>query len=592
MKPLIPGSAQPPLPPGRFIVEEDPDTEAVPLDVLFVGGGPAGLAGAIRLAQLAARDRAEGGPLADLEIGVLEKSGELGEHCLSGAVVNPEAFRTLFPDLDEAALPLRGRVAGDRVLLLTQRGRIRLPTPPSMRNHGHHVASICEIVRWLGGKAEELGVNVFTGFPADALLVRGGQVLGVRTTPAGLDREGNPAGGYMPATDLSARATVLAEGTRGPLSQAWLEREGVGSANPQIFALGVKELWEVARPPDAVTHTMGWPLPRDAFGGSFIYPMGGNLVSLGLVVGLDAPYVDLDVHALLQRFKQHPFVREILDGGELVEWGAKTIPEGGYHAIPDRLSGDGLLIAGDAAGLVDVASLKGIHYAMRSGVLAADAIGRALSDGPGEAAGPEGTDGTEGAVPAARLASYDAALRESLIQDPLYRNRNQRLAFKSGFFAGGVKAGLMQATGGTFPGARIPSEPDVWGPRHKRLGLESAYDSEHAVAKVDAVFRSGNATRDDIPSHLLPGAAAATKGAAAATEGAAAGVKAGGAAGTAVSPEMAELYASLCPAGVYERDGDRLVVNAPNCIDCKATDVLGPRWTPREGGSGPAYKRM
>ncbi len=570
VKPLIPASAQPPLPRGRLIVEEDPDPEAVPLDVLFVGGGPAGLAGAIRLAQLAARDRAEGGPLADLEIGVLEKSGELGEHCLSGAVVNPEAFHTLFPDLDETELPLRGRVAGDRVLLLTERGRIRLPTPPSMRNHGHHVASICEVVRWLGGQAEELGVNVFTGFPADALLVRGGQVVGVRTTPAGLDREGNPAGGYMPATDLSARVTVLAEGTRGPLSQAWLEREGVGSANPQIFALGVKELWEVAQPPDAVTHTMGWPLPRDAFGGSFIYPMGENLVSLGLVVGLDAPYVDLDVHALLQRFKQHPFVREILDGGELVEWGAKTIPEGGYHAIPDRLSGDGLLIAGDAAGLVDVASLKGIHYAMRSGVLAADAIGRALSDRGAGMDQSDGADGVEGAVPGGRLASYDAALRESLIQDPLYRNRNQRLAFKSGFFAGGVRAGLMQVTGGTFPGGRIPSEPDAAGPRRKRLGLESAYDGEHAVAKVDAVFRSGNATRDDVPSHLVVGAVA----------------------GTEVSPVMAELYASLCPAGVYERDGDRLVVNAPNCIDCKATDVLGPRWTPREGGSGPAYKRM
>ncbi len=568
MKPLIPASEQPPLPRGRFIIEEDPDPEAVPLDVLFVGGGPAGLAGAIRLAQLSARDRAEGGPLAGLEIGVLEKSGELGEHCLSGAVVNPEAFRTLFPGLGEADLPLRGRVAGDRVLFLSQRGKIRVPTPPSMRNHGHRVGSICEIARWLGAKAEELGVNVFTGFPAEALFMRGRHVLGVRTTPAGLDREGNPAGGYMPATDLCARATVLAEGTRGPLSQAWLEREGAGSANPQIFALGVKELWEVAQPPDAVTHTMGWPLPRDAFGGSFIYPMGENLVSLGLVVGLDAPYVDLDVHALLQRFKQHPFVREILDGGELVEWGAKTIPEGGYHAIPDRLSGDGLLIAGDAAGLVDVASLKGIHYAMRSGILAADAIGRALS------AGHDGADGAEGAVSAARLASYDAALRESLIRDPLYRNRNQRLAFKSGFFSGGVKAGIMQATGGRFPGARIPSEPDAARPRRKRLDLESVYEGEHAVAKVDAVFRSGNATRDDIPSHLVTGE------------------EEGEEAGEAVSPEMLELYESLCPAAVYERDGDRLVVNAPNCIDCKATDVLGPRWMPREGGSGPVYKRM
>ena len=548
---LVPSSAQPPLPDGRFLVEGVPGEDAVPFDVLFVGGGPAGLAGAIRLGQLAARDRERGGPLADLEIGVLEKSSELGEHCLSGAVVNPEGFRRLFPEMDEAEFPFRGPVAADRVLLLTRRGRVRLPTPPTMRNHGHHVASICEIARWLGERAEELGVNLFTGFPADALLMRGERAVGVRTTPAGLDRDGNPGGGFMPATDLSARVTVLAEGTRGPLAQAWREREGVGSANPQIFALGVKELWEVPRPPAAVTHTLGWPLPGDAFGGSFIYPMGEGLVALGLVVGLDAPYADLDVHALLQRFKEHPVVRRILDGGELVEWGAKTIPEGGYYAIPDRLSGDGLLVAGDAAGLVDVASLKGIHYAMRSGILAAEAIGRALAADDTSAAG---------------LASYEAALRESLVMDPLYRNRNQRLAFKSGFVAGGVRASLMQATGGTFPGGRIATGRDADEPRAKRLGLAGTQGGEHAVAKVDAVFRSGNATRDDIPSHLVVGAD--------------------------VSPEMADFYSSLCPAGVYERDGERLVVNAPNCVDCKATDVVGPRWTPREGGSGPAYTRM
>ncbi len=549
--PLLAASAQPPLPTDRLLLDEPADEEAVPLDVLFVGAGPAGLAGAIALAQRARRDREAGGPLADLEIGVLEKSGELGEHCLSGAVVNPEPFRTLFPDAPIEELPLREPVQRDRVLFLTERRSVRLPTPPSMRNHGHHVASICEIVRWLGEQAEALGVNVFTGFPADALLLRQGRVAGVRTAPSGLDREGRPAGGYAPPTDLTARVTVLAEGTRGPLTQAWLEREGIGRPNPQIFALGVKELWQVARPLDAVVHTLGWPLPRDAFGGSFIYPMGPDLVALGLVVGLDAPYVDLDVHALLQAFKGHPAVARILEGGELLEWGAKTIPEGGYHALPDRLSGDGLVIVGDAAGLVDVASLKGIHYAMRSGIMAAGAIYDALAAED---------------VSAARLSAYDASLRSSLEGDALYRNRNMRLAFQRGFWSGGLKAGLMQLTRGAFPGRRIASETDAAAPRTKRLALDAAYDGKRTFAKVDAVYRSGNATRDDIPPHLV--------------------------AAEDVSGAMADFYAHLCPAGVYERKGEGLVINAPNCVDCKATDVVGPRWTPREGGSGPAYNRM
>jgi len=548
---LYPAASQPPLPIDRLILDEPPDEEAVPLDVLFVGGGPAGLAGAIRLAQLAQADRAHGGPLADLEIGVLEKSSELGEHCLSGAIVNPEPFRTLFPDTSVAELPFRGPVTRDRVYFLTEHKKFRLPTPPTMQNHGNYVASICEIVKWLGERAEELGVNVFTGFPADALLRQDGKIVGVRTTPAGLDRDGNPASGFMPPTDLSARVTVLAEGTRGPLAQAWLADAEVGSANPQIFALGVKELWQGCPKLDAVTHTLGWPLPGAAFGGSFVYPMADDLIALGLVVGLDAPFADLDVHAWLQAFKRHPFISSLLDGGELVEWGGKTIPEGGFHAIPSRLTGDGLVLAGDAAGLVDVAALKGIHYAMRSGLLSAEAIGSALTADDPSAAG---------------LASYETTLRASFKGDALHRNRNMRLAFKSGFVSGGVKASLMQLTAGGFPGRRIASETDAAEPRSTRLGLDPRYDGTRALAKADAVFHSGNATRDDIPSHLLVG--------------------------EDVSPEMADLYASLCPAGVYEREGDRLVVNAPNCIDCKATDVIGPRWTPREGGSGPTYKRM
>lgn len=280
--------------------------------------------------------------------------------------------------------------------------------------------------------------------------------------------------------------------------------------------------------------------------------MGDDLASIGLVVGLDYRQSDLDVHVLLQRMKEHPLFAPYLEGGELVEWGAKTIPEGGFYSLPERLHGDGLLIVGDAAGFVDVASLKGIHYAMQSGILAACTIFEALKeDDPS----------------AARLAGYDTLIQQSFIPEDLYRTRNMRLVFKSGLVRGGLKAGLQQLTGGRLPAGRVEVEPDVDVPRvagPPASNRESAGRS--SIDKLDAVYRSGNSTRDDIPSHLLVG--------------------------EHVTGAMAEFYEHMCPAGVYERDGDGLVVNPPNCVDCKATDVLGPRWTPREGGSGPSYKRM
>jgi electron-transferring-flavoprotein dehydrogenase len=406
-------------------------------------------------------------------------------------------------------------------------------------------------VRWLGEQAEALGVNLFPGFPVEALLVDGNVVRGVRTTPTGLDRSGAPGPGYQDATDLTGRITVLAEGTRGMLTQAWREWQRVGASNPQIFALGVKEVWEVKRPLDRIVHTLGWPLPNDAFGGSFMYPLGPDQIALGLVVGLDYHDASLDVHQLLQRLKLHPLFRPHLEGGQLLEWGAKTIPEGGFYALPERRHGDGVLLVGDAAGFVDVPSLKGIHYAMQSGVFAARAAFDALK---------------AGSAAASNLAGYDRLVEGSYITTDLHRTRNMRLAFKDGFWLGGIKAGLMTLTGGRFPGGKIDLPEDAAAPRRIGPAAPFAPDGVLTFSKVDAVFKAGNATRDSIPSHLLVG--------------------------SDVSSELADFYTHMCPAGVYERAGDQLRVNAPNCVDCKATDVLGPRWTPREGGSGPKYRLM
>ena len=549
---VLPSIHQAPLPLDRLILSDKPDAEAVPMDVLFVGGGPAGLAGAIALARLIKADQEAGGDLGDVQIGVLEKAGALGEHSLSGAVVDPIAIRALFPELKDKDFPFRAPVAAERVYLLTESRALRMPTPPTMQNHGFYIASICEIVRWLGEKAEALGVNIFTGFPAASLLTEGSRVTGIRTAPSGLSRNGEPGSGYSPPTDITAQITVLAEGTRGTLSQAYLDWQKVASDNPQIFALGVKEIWETLKPLDAVVHTLGWPLPKDCFGGSFMYPLTRNLIALGVVVGLDYKRTSDDIHEMLQRMKLHPLFREILESGEMVEWGAKTIPEGGYFALPKRRHGDGVMIVGDAAGFVEVASLKGIHYAMQSGMFAARAAFDALKKKD---------------TSAATLKEYDAMVDGSFITSDLYRRRNMRLAFqKSGFYMAGFKAGLMTVSRGALFGGKIASHQDAEVARDVAPRKPFVPDGKLTFSKLDAVFKSGNATRDDIPSHLIVG--------------------------SDISPEVAEFYTHVCPAGVYERDGDRLVVSPANCVDCKATDVLGPRWRPREGGSGPNYNMM
>jgi electron-transferring-flavoprotein dehydrogenase len=548
---VLPKQFQPPLPLDRLILRDPPGPEAMELDVLIVGAGPAGLACAVELSRLVKQDQEAGGGTPELSIGVLEKADSLGEHNLSGAVVNPRAFRELFPALDIDQLPFRQPVSREAVYLLTERRAQRLPTPPTMHNSGFYTASICEIVRWLGERVEEAGVNLFPGFPVEALMVQGDTVRGARTAPSGLSREGTPGSDYTAPTDVTAKITVLAEGTRGLLSQAYAQWQKIGSPNPQLFALGVKEVWETSRPLDRVIHTLGWPLPTDAFGGSFMYPLGPNQIALGLVVGLDYHNASLDVHQLLQRMKLHPLFRPYLEGGKLLEWGAKTIPEGGYYSLPDRRSGAGVMLLGDAAGLVDVPSLKGIHYAMQSGIYAARTAFAALKADD---------------FSAESLAGYDKMVAESYIAADLYRTRNMRLAFKDGFYVGGAKAGLMTLTGGRFPGGKIAMQADAAVPRSLNGAQPFTPDGVLTFGKLDAVFKSGNATRDTIPSHLLVG--------------------------RDIGPEVAAFYSHVCPAGVYELVDGQLRVNPPNCVDCKATDVVGPRWTPREGGSGPKYRLM
>ncbi len=549
MAQFIPKDYQADLPMPHLLIEKTPEgNDVVPLDVVFVGAGPAGLAGAIELARLAKKDQAAGGPLGELQIGVLEKAAQLGGHNLSGAVINPKALRELFPELTDKDFPFRRPVTQEKVFFMSEGSALRLPTPPTMKNHGNYVASICEVVRWMGQKAEELGVNIFTSFPADAIYTNRGSVVGVRTTPAGLKRDGEPGAQFMPPTEISARVTVLSEGTRGTLTQAYLRSQNIASKYPQIYALGVKEVWKVKKAPEAIYHTLGWPLPTNAFGGSWMYPLADDLVSLGLVVGLDYHQHNLDVHRLLQKLKTHSLFQDFLKDGEIVEWGAKTIPEGGYHALPERLYGDGVLIVGDSAGLVNVPALKGIHYAMMSGIYAARSIFAALKAGD---------------VSARSLSSFDTTLRESYVVNDLFKVRNMRLAFKDGLYAGGVKSALMIASQGMFPGASDDQVEDAAEPKQIAPAADS---TKLGLSKVDAVYLSGNKTRDDIPQHLTVG--------------------------KDVSPEVAEFYSHLCPAGVYERVGDKLQINAPNCVDCKATDVLGPRWQPREGGSGPNYNLM
>ena len=348
--------------------------------------GPAGLACAIRLGQLLEESPETAARLGDVPVAVVEKGKAPGSHLLSGAVVNPRALRRLFKGrLTMDDVPSYGEVHGEAVYLLTKGAAIRIPPPPTMRNHGNWVVSVSQLGRFLAEQAEAGGAAVLPETDAQKLLVADGRVQGIRTGDKGLGRDGKPLATHEPGSDIVAKLTVLAEGTQGHLTGAAISRFGLEGEQPQIWALGVKEVWKVPRPLEHIVHTMGWPLRKSSkygeFGGSFIYPMGDDMVSLGFVAGLEYRDVEFSVHDVLQEFKTHKLVRKILRDGERIAWGAKTITEGGYHALPTRFNAPGLLLAGESAGLVNVPTLKGIHYAIESGIMAAEAAFRSLQRG-------------------------------------------------------------------------------------------------------------------------------------------------------------------------------------------------------------------
>jgi len=539
----------------------DPVDERIDVGIAIVGAGPAGLAAAIRLGQLMEEDPETAEKLGEVPVAVLEKGKAPGSHLLSGAVVNPRGLQRLFAGrtrLDE--MPLGAMVEAESVLFLTRARAFRIPTPPTMANDRNYVVSLSQLGRWLAEEAETLGATVLPETSVEKLLVDAGRVVGVRTGDRGRGRRGEQLSNFEPGSDIAARVTILAEGTQGHLTGAALSHFGLASENPQVWALGVKEVWRVARPLDRVIHTMGWPLRGGRkyreFGGSFIYPLGEDMVTVGMVVGLDYRDTALSVHDLLQELKLHPRVQRILDGGERLQWGAKTIPEGGFVALPRRFHAPGLLLCGDGVGLVNVPALKGIHYAIESGRLAAEAAWRSFAPGAS----------TRGA-----LASYDESLKESFVWSDLREVRNMRQAFGRGFWMGGALAGAMTATKGRFPSGDSPTERDA----EQELFTTpraSAYptpDGKLTFDKLSSVFASGNRTRDDQPNHIRIQ--------------------------RRVPRELAEIWAHMCPAQVYEVgevDGDGTVevrLAPSNCVQCGAITAKGGRLTPPEGGSGPEY---
>jgi electron-transferring-flavoprotein dehydrogenase len=558
--------------------------EVMDVDVLFVGGGIASLSGALHLSNLlsAHKKKGEGKKLDEVLIVVLEKGSSPGAHGISGAVMAPGPLKELVPDFLEKGAPLEGEVKKESIYVLTKSGKIKLPiTPPPLNNHGNYVVSMSRLNQWVAGLAEKNGVNIFPEFAGVEVLYDGDNVIGVLTGDKGLDAQGNRKGNYEPGTDLHAKVTVFGEGSRGSLTKELIARYKLDQGkNPPGFEVGVKEVWELPETrlqPGEVIHTMGYPLKADAFGGGFVYGMKNNMVAVGHLTSLDYSDPFIDPHREFQKFKLHPLVSGLLNDGKLVQYGAKTAPVGGYFSIPELVFPGGMVI-GDAANLFNGQKIKGIDIAMRSGMLAAQAIFEALLKDDFSQAG---------------LAGYAKAMAASSEMKGLRKVRNFHQAMTRGLYRGLATAGMQFCLGGRVVSNRLCARPDRSHMQKiaERYGSASpseeakgdiTYDGKVTFDKETDVYYSGATHEESQPCHLKIKDLETCYG------------------------KCAEQYGNpcvrFCPASVYEMAADEatgkktLKINFSNCVHCKTCDVKDPfeniQWVPPEGGGGPKYTVM
>ncbi len=550
-----------------------PEREQLEADVLIVGAGPAGLACALHLSNLIKQHNESGAKteLSAENVYVLEKGREVGAHQLSGAVMDPRGLRELVPDFEKSA-PLDTPVTDDCAMFFTEKTAFRFPiTPPPFRNKGNYVISLSKLTKWLGGLVEKTGVNLFTQFAGANLIYEREGIAGVITEDKGVGKNGKPKDNFTPGYELRAKVTVLAEGTRGSLTKQLVNKCKLDGLNPQIYALGIKELWEAPAgrvQPGFVAHTMGWPVDTSMYGGGWIYGMKENRVSLGLVVGLEYRDPLFDPHEAFQKFKTHPFVKKLLAGGKLVRYGAKSLPEGGWYSMP-RTYVDGGLIIGDSASFLNSQKLKGINLAIKGGMLAAETILEALKSGD---------------TTAKTLSAFQEKVEASWIKPDLWAVRNFHQGFHGGVYAGLFHAAFQQISGGR--GLVDPMRVSAGHQAYEKLSGPAADgerfkgDGKLTFDRLTDVYHSGTRHEEDQPCHL--------------------NVLEPDICVNRCTHEYGNPCQYFCPAAVYEmahEDGKaKLKINASNCVHCKTCDIMDPyqiiEWVVPEGGGGPNYEGM